>query len=263
MKIAIIGCGNMAATLFRRIITEPHEIFCYTPSFMRAEKLAKEINASAVKNLTELKGMDLYILGMKPQQLDSFVNQSNDLLEHKNVLSMLTAISISSLQQKLNTKQVARIMPNTPSQIGKGIELFTFSDFFEHQQFCLDFFKPCGRCFEVTEEQLDELTVFTGSGPAYVFYFIQQLTDLLESKGYDRAMAKELIGNLFLGASEYFLKSDRSAHDLIELVTSKGGVTAEAMKVFKEPAFGEYFSRAITRASERNLELASAINSLK
>lgn len=249
----------MASALVKAMPRDQVRFLTYTPSKTRAVKLAEDIGGTAVESLDELKDADYFLLGFKPQQLDDFIKEAGSLLEGKNIISILTAISTAILCKRFKTNKVLRLMPNTPSLIGEGVLLSHHTNEFESLSLIVDLYQNCGKVAEVTEEQLDELTVFTGSGPAYLFVFAREYVRLLEAKGYDSKLSRDLMNQLFVGASKLMQNEDKDLDQMISEVTSKGGVTIEAVKVLE--SLTDTIAESIAQASRRNEELFAAANS--
>jgi pyrroline-5-carboxylate reductase len=201
---------------------------------------------------------------MKPQQMADFLKQAGDLLKDKNVISMLTAIDLKTLGNRCQTGKVMRIMPNTPTQVGAGVSLVCATNDFERKDWIIKLLQSSGEVFSVSEQELDQLTVFTGSGPAYVYYFVRSYCRLLERQGYTPELSRHMMQQVFLGAAELMKQSDDSLDIMIDKVTSKGGVTIEAIQYWEQNQLEDLIHQSIKAASARNHELSQAAkNSLK
>ncbi len=264
-SLGVIGCGNMAGAIVLGMYKKFPEIKfkTFTPSKTKAVELARQVSGEQVDSIAHLVDCEYIMLGMKPQQLPSFIEENAELLKGKKIISILTAITIEKLMQAFDTENVCRIMPNTPSAVGAGILLTSFSEKFEFPKEIENAFSACGIVEVVSQKDLDLLTVYAGSGPAYVFQFALYLQELMQDAGIDSSVARRIANQLFLGSSKLMSESNDSLSEMVNKVTSKGGVTIEAVKVFKEEDFAESFSRALSAASKRNVELAGELNSLK
>lgn len=262
--IGVIGCGNMAQAIVKGYAKkEPSKKFMtYTPSFTRAESLALEVGGKAIKELKEFAEVQTIVLACKPQQFNDLVislKETNLDLSSKHFISIMAATPIDIIKSKLGVSKVTRVMPNTPALIGQGVSLVIHSDEVEKDQKLLvhDFFSACGDVSEMPNEKtFDQVTTVSGSGPAYVFLFAKTFKDKLTSWGVADEEAKRIAIQLFRGSSE--LMSAESALDLDELiskVTSKGGVTIEAVNSYKKDNLGEVTSRALDAAFSRSVEM--------
>jgi pyrroline-5-carboxylate reductase len=253
MKIGIIGCGNMAAPIVRTISKNDKDIefYTYTPSKVRAKELALEVGGVYIEELRLFPDMDLWMIGCKPQQLKSLGDSLKGKLANKDIISILASTSFSSLETHLDSKNIIRIMPNTPSAFGKGISLMISNEAvraqFEDKVF--EIFNHCGEVIKASsEKQFDELTVFSGSGPAYVFRFALSYYKKLIKMGFDEGVSRKLIDQLFSGSSELMVKETSSYESMVSRVTSKGGVTIEAVKVLESSDIDSIVENSIDAA---------------
>lgn len=261
--IGVIGCGNMASA----IVKGAHNVFpekkflTYTPSFTRADELAKAVGGEAVKELADLSKADSIIIGCKPQQ---FAELAQNLagkfdLSSKHFISIMAAIPMESIQKKLGAKKVTRVMPNTPSLFNEGVSLLLNSSDVTTKEKKLvdDIFSSVGKTHMMKdEESFDRVTTVSGSGPAYVFQFAKSMADSLVSWGVDESEARQIVDQLFVGASKLMAsKEDISLDELISQVTSKGGVTIEAVKVYDKKGITEITREALDAACARSFEM--------
>jgi pyrroline-5-carboxylate reductase len=262
MKVAVIGCGNMASKVVELMHANDKKItfFTYTPSETKAIALAKSVNGIQLSSLDDFDydKIDFWLIGCKPQQVKQLSTDFNDRLKGKNIVSMLAATSVSKLEELFKSKNILRIMPNTPIGLSHGITL-TYID----RKSLASTFKTFLQSLAIgnfliptqSEKQLDELTVFSGSGPAYVFYFAYTFEQKLVEMGYSQDNARKLINHLFVGSSMLMEKSSELLSELIDQVTSKGGVTIEAIKEFKSSNLIDITSNAIDKALVRTDEI--------
>ena len=237
--IALFGCGNMVQAIFIPMyeINPKLSFYTYTPNGVRALYMAEKTNGKQLDDLSVIPKVDIYVIGCKPQQFDELAKQLKSKLDKDSiVLSMMAAVEIQSIQDKLDHHKVARLMPNTPITVKKGVNLFTFSSEFERfqkEELMLLFYEISKNHPLDTEEELDKLTVVSGSGPAYLFNFAHHWLESIVDMGIDRKKADQIIRETFLGAST-LMQTHEDLLTLRENVTSKGGVTFEALKVFNE-----------------------------
>lgn len=265
--IGVIGCGNMASAIVHGISRafQNEKFLTYTPSFTRAEKLAQEISGKAVKELKDLRDCDTIIIGCKPQQFDSLVNELKGEfdLSNKYFISIMAAVSLKSIQGKLGVTKVTRVMPNTPSMQGEGVSLILHSREVsqDERKKCSDYFSACSKVFPLSDEKLfDQVTTVSGSGPAYVFYFAKTMADQLESWGVDSQDAKDIVIQLFKGSAKLMEENNKdSLGSMIDKVTSKAGVTIEAIKVYQEKKLDEITKNATEAAFKRSLVITKEL----
>jgi pyrroline-5-carboxylate reductase len=258
--IGVIGCGNMASAIVKGIHKkfQNEEFLTFTPSYTRAQTLAEAVNGKAVKELQELKDCDVIIIACKPQQFQDLAKNLKEklALEEKYFISIMAAISVETIQKNLNVKKVTRVMPNTPSLFNEGVSLiYHSSDVSSDQKVkCEKYFSACSQVNILDNElTFDKVTTVTGSGPAYVFYFAKTMADQLASWGIEEKAAREMVAQLFKGSTKLMEENThRSWSELIDEVTSKGGVTIEAIKVYQEKGLDETTQDALAAAFNRS-----------
>lgn len=265
MKIAVLGCGNMASAIVECIGQNFKEInfLTYTPSFIKAQTLADKVDGHAVKDLEELvkqkDSISYWIIGCKPQQLDLLSKELGDEFSDCNIISILASKDIKELSNKLRTKKIFRVMPNTPSKLGRGISLVISSSGLDESKTdeLLNMFEALGSVVVTkSEEELDELTVLTGSGPGIVFQFANMLSKSYEDMGYDQKVIRGMINQLFIGSAALMeSENESSLTDLVGQVTSKGGVTIEFVNEMERQNVPCAVSDSLSNALKRGREL--------
>ncbi|MGK0368105.1 MAG: pyrroline-5-carboxylate reductase [Thermoproteota archaeon] len=263
-KIGVLGCGNMGQALSKGIHNRNRNFsfLTYTPSKIRALELAIDIEGTQVSSLEELAKCDLIILACKPQQFESVASELKPFLKDQIILSVLAGTNTSQLENGLN-KNIIRYMPNTPIGIGLGAGIFYFSNNIEMniKSEVLSLFAKISTDFEVqTENEFDSMMVITGCGPAYIYEFAKYMSEFLIDKGISKQSSVKAVKSLFTGASELMNKSDEELDSLIGKVTSKGGVTIEAIESFRESNIQDSFNTAFEKALKRSLELSNNSN---
>lgn len=267
--IAVIGCGNMATAIVKGFFDKNRDVnfLTFTPSYTRAEVLAHEVNGRAVKELSELNEASTILLACKPQQLNSLaenINNSSLNIQGKHIISILAATPIETIKKKLGVSRVTRVMPNTPALIGKGMSLVIHGEevVAKEKELVEEFFSSCGEIAQMPSETVfDQVTTVSGSGPAYVFLFAQTMVTKLISWGLSEEKAKEIVIQLFRGSSELMAdQKELSLDKLIANVTSKGGVTIEAVNSYKDSEIESMTSAALDAAYLRSKEIESELN---
>lgn len=259
MKFGFFGCGNMGRAIAEGIRKNDSQaqLYFYTPTQTKAEILAGELKGQHVKVLSEMpKDLDWYVLAFKPQSLNDF---QFTFFKEQKVLSILAGTSLETLKKKCQTNDVSRLMPNTPSGLGAGANLL-FAP--EHALELEKILTPLGKVFTVSsEDELDLLTPFTGSGPALVFEFARIFEEALNEMSPHPA-AREMIAQTFLGSSKLMMEASRtntSFEVLREQVTSKKGVTFEALKIMEKEQLPDIMKKAFKAAHARTLELKKGL----
>lgn len=263
MNVLILGAGNMASSLIPKSFNKiAHSYFVTTPGGESALKFANNFGISNLDYKEALKKLrngefDILWLAMKPQSFLEF-GRANDYFDcpELEVVSILAAIEASQIAQVFNHKNIIRLMPNTPTQYGLGVNPLWCKIESDLVLDLLEDFNKVGVSFIVeSEEGLDQITPFSGSGPAYFFEIARILQNKLKSYGFSEEISRIVIGMTMKGSAQMILESKESLLNLRENVTSKKGVTFEALKVFEDSALESIISRAIERALDRIEEL--------
>jgi pyrroline-5-carboxylate reductase len=266
VMIGVIGCGNMACAIVTGIHHHfPQEKFLtYTPSFHRAHDLAEKVKGDAVKSLSELKDCEYLLIGCKPQQfadLSASLKEAIPNLPEKYIISMMAAVSLKTVEKKLGTSLITRVMPNTPIRHGEGISLLLHSDealeYVEKLKYVEKLFDACSDTYIMKDElQFDRVTTISGSGPAYIFYFAELLSLSLKNWGMTDQDATNLSIQLMNGSVKLMEnREDLSLAQLVDQVTSKKGVTIEAVEVLKNQGLSQLLNKALEAACKRSKEM--------
>ena len=248
--ITFIGPGVMAEGMISGIIR--HEVVpskAITAAGPRQKRLDDlnlkySINVST-DNVNAVENADVVILSIKPQSLDHVMNELNNSIQPGAlILSIIAGAPIRKISNGLNHAKVVRSMPNTPAQIGKEMArqiLLALGD----------------EIFLEDEAYLDMATAVSGTGPAYVFLFMEAMVDAGVHLGFPRRVAERLVAQTVRGSVDYYQKRDDPVHlaRLRNQVTSPGGTSAEALYYLEKAGFRTAISRAIWAAFERSQEL--------
>jgi pyrroline-5-carboxylate reductase len=263
MKIAFLGGGNMATALIGGLIAkgqDPRAIAVIEMSPAARERLASRypVHVSTAPDAA-VQGAEVLVIAVKPQDMKAALASISRFSKEKLIVSVAAGIRLATLSAWLGGhRKIVRCMPNTPGLIGAGITgLFAPADVSaaERQQ-AEGILRAVGEVVWVAEERLlDPVTAVSASGPAYVFWFIEQLAAAAEKLGIPREQALRLAKQTVLGAARLAASSDDSPETLRKNVTSKGGTTEAALNVFEQEKLAERFIRAIEAASRRGEEM--------
>ena len=235
---------------------EGFEVHTYTPSFTKAEYLAKAVGGTAHRKLEDVPECDYVILGMKPQQFDDFAKEyKNHFNASSTVISLLAGTAIETIRHGIWANKVARVMSNTPALIGEGLHALYFENVSE-PKIIEDILKASGKTITLdSEEQIDAITHFSGSGPAYLFDMARILTKELESRGISKENAKLAINQTLVGASALLESSEDDAVELRKKVTSKAGVTEKVVESLWDSGIEQAWNKALIAGDKRISEL--------
>ena len=260
--IAFIGGGNMASALIGGLLAQgmaPTQIEVVEPSEAARSSLLAQfgITAQALPG-PQLRAADLVVWAVKPQVFREAALQARPMTSSALHLSVAAGIRSSSIAQWLGTERVVRAMPNTPALIGRGMSaLFARKavDALERKR-VEQLMAPTGEMLWVEEEPLlDAVTALSGSGPAYVFYFLEAMTRAGTSMGLSQAQAHQLAVGTFAGAAELARQSDEAPAVLRQRVTSKGGTTHAAIESMEHAGVADALVQAIEAAQQLAHEL--------
>jgi pyrroline-5-carboxylate reductase len=212
-------------------------------------------------NRTAVDGAELVIVAVKPAMVRALLEEIADsLVPGAIVVSVAAGVSIATIESALPDRvSVMRAMPNTPATIGKGVTGLSAGNRSSKTDAATvrALFETVGTVVEVPESQLDALSTISGSGPAYVFYLVEQLTRTAIAKGFSADQAAQLVNGTFAGASELLATSGEDPAELRRRVTSPNGTTERAIAVLETGGLTELFDRATDAALARAQELAA------
>ncbi len=264
MKTIIIGGGNMGST-FARSFLSAHII--------RPDDLTiVERNVEALQRLRELnihlkttsgdfvKDSQLIVLAVKPQDSASLYPRLKPHIreDHHIVLSIMAGVKVDTIEKELGIKRIIRAMPNLPAQIGMGMTGFTANEEVTRNELIQvqNLLSTTGKAIYFEEERmLDAVTAVSGSGPAYVYYYMDAMIKAACEIGFNESQAELLVWQTFLGAIHLQNKNAISCEEWIKRVASRGGTTEAALKVFNETAIGDSIQKGLKAAFNRAVEL--------
>ena len=264
MKVALIGGGNMGEAIASSLLSEgictPKDIYAADISEARRQYLMQKYNIRVTPtNSDAIKDADIIIMAVKPQNLaEVLAGLSGKLKAGQLVLSIIAGARIITLQEGLRHNCIVRSMPNTPAQIGEGMTVWTATKEVTESQknYVRSILAVMGKEIYVDDEKaIDMATAVSGSGPAYFFLFVEALTEAAIAIGLPRDTAKELALQTMLGAGQLIKKSGKEPTELRRMVTSPGGTTAEALRVFEEGAFNSLVAKAVAAAHQKAISL--------
>ncbi|WP_104190708.1 pyrroline-5-carboxylate reductase [Cryobacterium sp. Y82] len=271
--IAFLGAGSMArailAGLLKPGVNVEGDIRVTNRTAAKAAELADtegvtayatEVDADA--NLKAIDGAQIVIIAVKPHMVADLLGEiGNSLAPGTLVLSVAAGVTIDTFESLLpDSVHVIRTMPNTPAVVGMavtGISAGTRSNDVD-LELTRALFATVGDVLVVPESKLDALSTISGSGPAYVFYLIEQLTETARSKGFTPEEAAVMVNGTFLGASALLAVSGKSPSELRRQVTSPAGTTERAVWELEKGGLKELFDTATDAALARAKELAAS-----
>jgi pyrroline-5-carboxylate reductase len=265
MKIAIIGGGNMGLTYAKafinsHVVTPEQLIILEKDKADRVSRLSAYNIAQISTDPSIVKDADIIILAVKPQDSLVLFEQINEYVEGTEIiiLSIMAGIKIATIQQYLKTEKVIRAMPNLPSQIGDGMTAFIATESVSRfeQGYIQNLLSSTGKTLNVqTEELVDAATAISGSGPAYVYFFMDSMIEAAVEMGIKPSEAELLVQQTFIGALNLLKQNTYSCKDWIAKVASKGGTTEAALTYFNGADLNKIIFEGVQRAFNRAKEL--------
>lgn len=265
-QIAMIGYGNMGQALHQSWLNTNHHFHIISPNIAVKTKPSGDSNHyySTLDDMAEaLKSCDQVWLAVKPQIMLDICKDLAPLI-HKDALivSIAAGLTLDSIQSPFAAKQpTIRVMPSTPVSIGKGVLMLTANSHAtsNHKETLTDLCEQAGKAYWLDgEHQMDAATALAGSGPAYLFHFIDTLAKAGQNAGLPETLAAKLARQTIIGSAALAEKAaDTSTKTLRENVTSKGGSTAAGLTALMTPEFQDILNATIKAAQNRNKELGS------
>jgi pyrroline-5-carboxylate reductase len=254
----------MGEAMIRGLLTKnsiaPDKIIASDPWQPRLEQLKAQYNIQTTKDNREAaEAGQIIVLSIKPQSVPLVLPEIRGHLRSRDLLlSIIAGVPIRKLADGTAHAAVVRSMPNTPAQIGQGITVWTatreVTD--EHKEQAREILGSLGKEIFVDEEEyLDMATALSGSGPGYIFLFMEALIDAGVHMGFSRRVSEELVFQTILGSVEYAAQSGKHVAELRNQVTSPGGTTAAALYHMEKGGLRTVISRGIWAAYQRSIEL--------
>ncbi|MBN1667253.1 MAG: pyrroline-5-carboxylate reductase [Anaerolineales bacterium] len=267
-KITFIGPGAMAEAmisgLIRNQVAPGSALAAAGPRQERVLELEARYGVAAfTDNAAAVQAADVVILSIKPQRLEYVLKELNGKLKaNALVLSIIAGAPLARISQGLAHTTVIRSMPNTPAQIGHGITVWTAATAVTADQRATAqaILAALGEEIYVEEEYyLDMATALSGTGPAYVYLFMEAMVDAGVHLGFPRRIAEQLVAQTVRGSVDYYTQREDPVHlaRLRNAVTSPGGTSAAALYYLEKAGFRTAISRAIWAAYERSRELGA------
>jgi pyrroline-5-carboxylate reductase len=267
MNVLFIGGGNMADALIGGMLKSGFDVSQLRVVEVDGAARRRLFEKYRVECLAEVRGTarpgEVVVFAVKPQQMQEAARFSGLKPNANLVVSIAAGVTLASLAGWLGGHpKLVRAMPNTPALIGAGVSgLYALPGVSEAERKQAEAILGAvgGTVWIEDEALMDAVTAVSGSGPAYVFWFIEQLAAAGESLGLSREVSQKLAIETVLGAAKLAAQSEDSPQALRERVTSKGGTTEAALKAFEEHKLAERFLRAVEAARDRGAELGGQL----
>ncbi|HON16382.1 MAG TPA: pyrroline-5-carboxylate reductase [Spirochaetota bacterium] len=258
IKIGIIGAGNMGGAIARglsKTLKSENIIICEKNN-ETALMLSSELK---IRQKADIKGLseesDVVIIAVKPAIVEEVLQSLKDY--SKIIISVAAGVTIHKIEEIVGNKKIIRAMPNTPAISGCAMTVLSLSNSItdEESQIALSLFESLGRVIILDEKYMNAVTAISGSGPAYVFTFIQAIADAGVKLGLTRNDSLLLAGQTIFGSAKMFLDKMENPIKLRDNVTSPGGTTIAAVHTLERSGFSGIVMDAIEEAFKRAKEL--------
>jgi pyrroline-5-carboxylate reductase len=267
--IAILGTGSMGGAILAGLTTPGVVVDGRIRVTNRTSAKAAALESAAVQsfslaetpdaNRVVLDGAKLVLIGVKPAMVQGLLREIADALEPDAIVVSVAAGVTTATMESIVPGVVLRAMPNTPAVVRRAVTGLAAGSRATPADLAIgrSLFETVGTVLEVSEDKIDALSTISGSGPAYVFYLIEELTRTAVGLGFTAEEAAIMVNGTFLGASELLAASDVDPGELRRRVTSPNGTTERAIGVLQSAELGNLFDRATAAALARAREMAA------
>src|SRR5579872_3407519 len=268
-KLALIGCGKLGEGLLSGMLGSqliPVENVEVTVAHQpRADYLAEKYGVKAhTDNVKAVKGADLILIVLKPQQVKGFLHEVKQVIRKDAIIiSAAASVTTALIERELGRPaRVVRAMPNTPCLIRQGMTALAASANAGADDVSLarEIFSSMGRTVVVDEKHMDAITGLSASGPAYVYLIIESLAEGGVKLGLPRELSTELSAQTLLGASSLVLHTGEHPAKLKDMVTTPAGCTIDGLLELEEGGLRVTLIKAVVRAAERARQLVDSQN---
>lgn len=260
MKLAMLGCGNMGSAIVLGAAKKTNglKFHLYDPILEKSQKLARQVKAVAHPTIEETKNCDYFLLACKPQHFPELARQLKPILsKDAKIISIMAGIPSTKIREVLGCKKLARVMPNTPCLIGEGAAAIYFAGMSPAEQKTVrNLLAPIAQVHVVdSDNAIDLVTIGIASGSGYIFEIARILIDKLTAMGLNKETADAMVKQMLKGSATLMQQSSETPEQLRTKVTSKGGTTEAALKVFQKKGLQEIFGQALEAAYQRAKKL--------
>lgn len=264
MKVLMIGAGNMGLTFAEGLVSsptiEPGNLFIHDKNVELLKKLSVDERFTTFEQVEEAVPLaHVLFLAVKPYHCEELFAEIKPYLKKDQIIvSLMAGVTLDYIQESTGLEKIIRAMPNLPAKVGKGVTAFTETEAVSkiEQITIRSLLDSTGVAIHVENETfINKSTAISGSGPAYVFYFMQSMFEAAQKMGFSANDSKVLISNTFEGAVQLFKASDISPQTWINRVSSKGGTTEAAIDSMKDNDVSARIKEAAYAAFERAVEL--------
>ena len=259
MKYGFIGCGNMGGSIVRALSRNTKDI-AVTARSGKAKTLASELGITYSDNAAIAAQCDRIFLAVKPHMMKDMLLPLRETLARRKplLITMAAGLEMEKIEEFAGVRlPVIRIMPNTPTSVGKGVIPYCANDLVDGEVL-RDWLKDmdqCGLLDPLEERLMDAASALSGSGPAYLYLMLEAMADGAVACGLPRAKAMDYAAMTMAGAAEIYLSTHQHPGALKDAVCSPGGSTIAGIRVLEERGFRGAAMDCVCAAFEKNKEL--------
>lgn len=265
MRIGFIGAGQMASALAKGFVSGglvvPSDIAAADPFPVALESFANGVGdiSSCGTNQELVDASDVVFVAVKPQNVSAVAESISRVDESKLLVSIMAGVPIRVLHEGFQTQRIIRVMPNTPCLVGQGASAFCLGDGVtaDDAELVQKLLNATGVVVQTSESLIDTVTGLSGSGPAFVYQFIEALSDGGVRKGLPRDAATRLAAQTVLGAAAMVLQTGEHPGQLKDKVTSPGGTTIAGLHALENGGMRAAVMNAVAAATDRSIELGN------
>lgn len=263
-RIGFIGAGNMAVSIIRGLLlskkVKSNQIYISDKNKRKQAAVKRILKVEKAKNNVDLVDLsDIVILCVKPQNIDEVLSEIKQEIDAgKIVISIAAGVKLSLLRKNLKKAKLIRIMPNVGALTQESITAVSYSRNVDSKskKLAKSIFDAIGEVEEVDHKKMDAVTALSGSGPAYIAYVLDSLIKAAKAEGLNKHEAEHFAYQMMNGTIKLIKEKDMQLKDIIKMVTSKGGTTEAALKVFNKKKLSKIITEALKAATKRSKELS-------
>lgn len=264
-RLAVIGLGNMGGAIIHGAIDSgayaPSEIYAYDSQADKRKTFAALGLNSSDSAVSCVSSSEAVLIAVKPQNISALLDEISSAARGKLIITIAAGVAISTIEAAVPDSRVIRVMPNTPLLVSEGVSAIARGKNATDSDFSLvnTIFSSAGKTLEVTEALLDPITALTSSSVAYFARVIGDMKKWAMGTALNSFSEKELtdmIAHVAIGSAKLLIEKGMTSDELIRAVTSPGGTTEQANRVFDEKNLTGVFAEAMTACFERAVELS-------
>lgn len=259
MKVLVLGAGKMVEAILMGLQneTDMSHFYVYSPSGKSALDLAKKVGINFTANLESIPQPDWVWVGCKPQQLKTLAESIKGKFPKATFVSMLAAVDEADQLNVLGVSKLVRIMPNLSVKFKKGITLISSDSAKAELKTIKNLFSSIGLAQEVSEKELEELTLLTGSGPALFYEFTKNLASNFSS--LSETDRENLARQVLQGSGISTASTEESLQNMIDSVTSKAGVTIAVLEEWRKQNLSDVLKNGVEAGLKRTAEIKDSL----